>query len=63
MGRSQARSVYFEQYIRPAPTVTDYMLALTKSPYKTHNRMAVLLMPELDKLIEQNQSSNELETA
>ena len=49
---SKNREIYFEKYCRPAKTPEQYIMALHNSPYRTHKRMAILLIPELDKLIE-----------
>ena len=60
MGRSLAREQYFNHYCKPAPTASEYIKALRESPYKTHRRMAVLLMPELEKM---TNLSKEMESA
>jgi len=53
MGRN--RDIYFAKYCQNAPTVEKYMEGLMKSPFRTHQRMAQALLPELKKLIEDQQ--------
>lgn len=47
MGNSNQRDVYFRKHIQDQPTPEDYLNALASSPYRTHQRMAVLLADEL----------------
>ena len=47
------RDVYFEKYIKHTPNADSYLLALKKSPYKTHRRMGSMLQDWVDKQIEE----------
>ena len=48
MGKN--RDLYFEKNIRNAPTVEKYIENLALSPYKTHRRMSLALLPVYEKL-------------
>jgi hypothetical protein len=61
MGRSGQRSLFFDKFIRNQPTADKYIYALTQSPYKTHNRMAKLLAPMFDNMIDQHEKKIESE--
>jgi len=54
MGKSNQRTYYFEKYIKNQPTAQAYLNALRSSPYKTHQRMAVALLPQLEALVKQH---------
>lgn len=61
MGSATNRSIYFEKYCRNAATADEYLMALHKSPFKTHRRMAELLLPEVDRLIDERNKQIESE--
>lgn len=50
MGKSNQRQVFFEKHIRNEPTADGYVNALKNSPYRTHQRMALVLNPMLESL-------------
>lgn len=52
---SKNRDLYFNKYCRFAQDVPTYIAGLRNSPYKTHQRMAVALIPELKRLISEQQ--------
>ena len=52
---SKKRDEWFATKIQTAPTWQEYLIALQKSPYKTHKRMAEALMPVLKDLINEQQ--------
>lgn len=65
MGKSNLRDLYFNKYIKNQPTPQAYIQALQHSPYRTHNRMAVLLgakLQELQREREQNADSEAVQT-
>jgi len=49
------RAIYFEKVVKPQPTPEEYLSALERSPYRFHRRMAILLRPELEKLLKENE--------
>lgn len=53
------RDVYFAKHIESAPDVKSYLEALSASPYRKHRRMAVLLLPELKRLLAEQQEKLE----
>ena len=59
--RAIQRQRHFNVHIEPQPNVTDYMMALAKSPYSTHRRMAKALLPQLESLIDAKQEESAID--
>jgi hypothetical protein len=51
LGKSLQRNRYFDTIIKPQPTPQAYLTALAESPYRTHRRMAVALLPVFKDLL------------
>lgn len=63
---SHQRSAYFNKNIKNQPTSGLYLEALAASPYRTHRRMAVALMPILTSLEKERdalENSNSVQTS
>lgn len=51
LGKSITRDIYFQKYIQPAKDASEFLVRLSNSPYRTHRRMAMALLPKYKELI------------
>lgn len=55
------RQLYFDKYIRNTKTPEEYIEALKKSPYRTHNRAAERLAVMLNDMIMEREKNADTE--